>query len=54
MFRVRWERRALNELANLWTQADAALRQAITVASQVIDQRLSQNPEEEGESRSGT
>ena len=53
MFRVRWERRALNELANLWTQADSAQRQAITAASQAIDQRLRRDPRNAGESRSG-
>jgi plasmid stabilization system protein ParE len=51
MFRVRWERRALDELTRLWTQADSATRQAITTASHTIDQRLRQNPQQEGESR---
>jgi hypothetical protein len=33
MFRVRWERAALDELAALWTQADSAARRAITAAA---------------------
>jgi plasmid stabilization system protein ParE len=52
MFRVRWERRALDNLADLWTQADSVARQAITKASHTIEQRLRQNPHQEGESRS--
>jgi plasmid stabilization system protein ParE len=52
MFRVRWERRALDELTRLWTQEDSVTRQAITAASHTIDQRLRQNPRQEGESRS--
>jgi hypothetical protein len=52
MFRVRWERRALDALANFWTQADSSLRQAITTASHAVDQRLKSDPYNEGESRS--
>jgi hypothetical protein len=33
MFRVRWERRALNELTNSWMPTDSTARQAITAAS---------------------
>lgn len=53
MFRVRWERRALNELALLWSQADSAVRQAIAPAAHEVDQRLQNDPHNEGESRSG-
>jgi hypothetical protein len=53
MFRVRWERRALNELADLWTRADSATRPAITTASHAVEQRLRQDASQEGESRSG-
>jgi len=53
MFTVRWTRSALNELATLWTQADSALRQAITAATNQIDQELQQDPESKGESREG-
>src|ERR1700687_3110015 len=53
MFKVRWERRALNELTELWTRADPFWRQAITIASHQIDQRLRNNGPDEGESRSG-
>ncbi len=51
MFRVRWERRALDELAHLWTQADTALRETITLASHGIDQRLLHDPFQASESR---
>jgi hypothetical protein len=52
MFRVRWERRALDELARLWTQANSVLRQSITSASHTVEQRLKVDPHNEGESRS--
>lgn len=52
MFRVRWEQRALIELANLWTQTDSDQRRAITAATHVSDQRLRSDPLHEGESRS--
>jgi hypothetical protein len=38
----------------MWTQANSALRQAITAASHQIDERLSKDPSQEGESREGT
>jgi len=53
MFRVRWKRSAVNELANLWIRADSVQRQAITTASHLIDQRLQADPYAEGESRPG-
>lgn len=52
MMRLRWERRALEALAAIWTNADSAARQAITAASHAIEQRLQQDPHQEGESRS--
>jgi hypothetical protein len=48
MFRVRWERRALQELARVWEREDSETRQAITAASNTVDQRLRQNPLQEG------
>jgi len=51
MFRVRWERRALDALTNFWTLADSTLRQALTAASNEIDRRLQRDPHNEGESR---
>jgi hypothetical protein len=51
MFRVRWERRALDELTDLWTRVDSTLRNAITVASNEIDQLLRTNPLDLSESR---
>jgi hypothetical protein len=53
MFRVRWERRALSALADLWTRADPSLRQAITAATHQIDQLLSTDPLGQSESRPG-
>lgn len=44
MFRVRWKRSALNDLASLWTEVDSAQRQAITAASHLIDQQLLTDP----------
>ena len=52
MYRVEWLDAALDELARLWVQADANLRQALTNASRRIDQRLERDPLNEGESRS--
>ncbi len=52
MITVRWKRSALNELANLWTQAKASQRQAITAASHEIDRQLQDDPGGKGESRS--
>jgi hypothetical protein len=53
MFRVEWLQSALDELATIWMQADAVLRQAITAASHSIEQRLQRDPLNEGESRPG-
>jgi len=53
MSRVEWLQIALDELTNLWIQADSTQRQAITRASQVVEQRLRSDPVNEGESRSG-
>lgn len=53
MFRVEWLQTALDELANLWTQADSAQRQAITSATHNLENRLQRDPANEGESRSG-
>jgi hypothetical protein len=50
MFRVRWEKRALEKLTNLWTHGDAAQRKAVTAASYEIDTRLQNNAPNEGES----
>jgi len=53
MFHVEWLQSALDDLARFWTQADSALRQAITAASHAIEQRLLTDPHNAGESRSG-
>lgn len=51
MFRVRWTRPALNELASLWIAADSGERKSITRATRSVDQRLAVQPLTEGESR---
>jgi hypothetical protein len=53
MFRLRWARRAVNRLANYWNQADSTERQAITAASNTIEQWLRRDPLNEGETRAG-
>jgi len=52
MFRVRWAKSALDELARRWTQADSSLRRDITAAVHLLEQRLRQDPTRLGESRS--
>ncbi|MCI0460488.1 MAG: hypothetical protein L0Z62_26335 [Gemmataceae bacterium] len=53
MFHVEWLQQALDDLADAWVQADSAQRQAITAASDEVDQRLQSDPHNEGESRAG-
>jgi len=52
MFRVEWLQSALDELATQWTMAASTERQAITAASHALEQRLAEDPAQEGESRS--
>jgi hypothetical protein len=51
MFQVEWIQEALDDLARLWMQADSDLRQAITAATQALDQELRTDPFRQGESR---
>src|SRR5437868_15417868 len=51
MFRVRWEKTALNELSTLWMAADSMMRQQITTATHQIDQQLRGDPLGQSESR---
>jgi hypothetical protein len=51
MFRVEWLQEALDELTNLWLQADSSLRQAITAATHALDQELCVDPYRGSESR---
>jgi hypothetical protein len=51
MFRVVWLQSALDELTLIWIGADSPTRQAVTAATNAIDQALAVNPEEQGESR---
>jgi hypothetical protein len=53
MWNIRWKLSALNELAAVWTQADATGRGLITQATHAIDMRLSQDPYASSESRYG-
>lgn len=49
MYRVRWTRKASNQLAAIWT--DAMDQNAVTIASHRIDQALASDPENQGEER---
>ena len=51
MFRVEWLQSALDELAEVWTEADSPARQAITAAAHRIEQLLQSQPHAQGESR---
>ena len=51
MFRVRWKKSALNDMASRWIAGDSTLRQAITHAVHKIDQLLASDPASQGESR---
>jgi hypothetical protein len=50
-FRVRWSKRALGSLAQIWLQADSPTRQAVTDASRQIDNLLSIDPFAKSDSR---
>jgi hypothetical protein len=50
-FAVQSSRTALNTATQFWLSGDSAERLAITKAVAVVDQALSRNPGEEGESR---
>ena len=49
MFRVRWKRGAVNDLATIWMNADSKRRRILDVAANTIDFVLSNNPGEVGE-----
>lgn len=49
MFRLRWRRVALNQLAAIWTAATD--QNAVTTASHRIEQLLRHDPENVGEDR---
>jgi hypothetical protein len=51
MYQVRWEDSALNELTNIWTEADSPLRKTITKATRQIDLQLQADPLATSESR---
>ncbi len=51
MFRVEWIQDAVNDLTRMWTQADSPTRQAITAASNAIDQELQTAPYRQSEGR---
>ena len=51
MFRVQWLQAAMDELAQIWTQADSSMRQAVTAATQALDEELRMNPYRQSESR---
>jgi hypothetical protein len=49
-FSIRWNRRSMDAIAEIWL-ANPDQRSDITQASSSLDQLLSFNPEEQGESR---
>ena len=51
MFRVDWLQGALDDLAGIWMQADSALRQDITAATEALDQELQADPFRNSEAR---
>lgn len=51
MYRVEWIPQALGELANVWTDADADARRAISAAVDDIDRELETDPLGKSESR---
>lgn len=53
MMRVEWQKQALDELAQIWTGSDSALRSALVDAANDIDRELLAAPETAGESRPG-
>jgi hypothetical protein len=53
MYDVFWAPSALDDLAAVWVDADANLREAVTLASAEIDALLAHSPLDVGESRDG-
>ena len=51
LFEVTWSGQAREELADLWTRADATARRAILAAVQAIGGRLQDQPGNQGETR---
>jgi hypothetical protein len=51
MFQVKWLQEALDELANIWMQADSSARRAITAAAHALDQELQTDPYRHSECR---
>ncbi|MCI0640518.1 MAG: type II toxin-antitoxin system RelE/ParE family toxin [Gemmataceae bacterium] len=51
MYEVRWKKPAQDQLADLWVKADSPTRKSITKATHTIDQKLGEDPTQEGESR---
>jgi hypothetical protein len=50
-YRLRWKRSALEELADLWTDADSSDRREINQALSSIEHELARTPLQAGESR---
>lgn len=51
MYRLRWSRRAMDELADQWIQGDSSARDRITAAVFTVERRLRLDAAHEGESR---
>lgn len=50
-FWIRWAKAAVNELTDLWLQADSNMRQRITKAADQVDRELIRDPIGKSESR---
>lgn len=53
MYRVDWLESALDDLTTLWLAANSSLKASITAATHAMDQRLTADAPNEGESRPG-
>jgi hypothetical protein len=51
MFRVRWKRSALDEMAGLWLPADAEQRLTLARAAQEVTEQLQIQADTKGEAR---
>jgi plasmid stabilization system protein ParE len=51
MFRVEWIQKALDDLANIWSQSDSGSRDRITKATNELDKSLQRNPYRMSEAR---
>ncbi len=53
MFQVTWSERALDRLADIFTESSLEEQDRMSAAIEALNRRLSRNPFDEGESRDG-